>query len=357
MQPSTPPVTPTSQQPTDPQDDAEPVPGHPEAESQSERAARLRRAAALRERTARVFDTRTERWQEAGLSDEIRRVETRRAIGEAIVLLLLLAGVLVIFGMRNELFPDARKVIRYATAVLLVIIGWGLARTVAKGIAPALMKRVDPATAGSVGFLIRLFAIFIVVLTSLAIAGVDPETLAVGGAFTAVILGLAAQQTLGNVIAGATLLSARPFRVADRVRVQGMGINTEGTVASLGLFYTTLLDGSDRILIPNSVLMSIAVIPLHEPEPVRVTANFESPHVTPASLQAALEERITVDLIRRPEVTLEEIETDGVKRFAITASPERRHDGAALAADVLEAVTAYGGEGDTDPRGEPKTQA
>lgn len=346
----------------DPADPADPV-GPPDVTEEVEVAearerGRQRRSAALRQRTAqataRAFDTRTERWTEAGLSAEITKAESRKALREAFLLLLLLAGVLVVFAFRNDLFPGAGKPIRYGTAILLVVIGWGLARTVARGIAPALMKRMDPATAGSAGFLIRLLTIFIVVFTSLAIAGVKPETLAVGGAFTAVILGLAAQQTLGNVIAGAVLISARPFRVADRVRVQGAGINTEGTVASLGLFYTVLVSGGDRVLIPNSVLMAVAVMPLNEPEPVKLTARFES-DVTPATLQSALEQRISVDLIRPPEVELDEIDVEGVSTLAITATPERRHDGAQLAEDVLEAVQRFGGEGDTDPVGEPAT--
>lgn len=346
----------------EPPEGADPA-GPPDATEEVEVAAarergRQRRAAALRDRTAqataRAFDTRTQRWQEAGLSAEITRAESRKALGEAALLLLLLAGVLLVFAFRHDLFPGAGKPIRYATAVLLVGIGWGLARTVAKGVAPALMKRMDPATAGSAGFLIRLLTIFFVVFGSLAIAGVKPETLAVGGAFTAVILGLAAQQTLGNVIAGAVLLSARPFRVADRVRVQGSGINTEGTVASLGLFYTVLVSGGDRVLIPNLTLMTIAVMPLNEPEPVELTARFES-DVTPAAVQAALEKGISVELMRPPEVELEEIAVDGIKTFEITATPERPRDGARLAEDVLDAVQGIGGEGDTDPEGEPAT--
>ena len=60
--------------------------------------------------------------------------------------------------------------------------------------------------------------------------------------FTAVVFGLAAQQTLGNLIAGMVLLSARPFRVGERVRLQAgaVGGSVEGIVSSLGLLYTTL---------------------------------------------------------------------------------------------------------------------
>ncbi len=89
------------------------------------------------------------------------------------------------------------------------------------------------------------------------------------------------------MIAGAVLLSTRPFRVGDLVAVQGAGINREGTVASLGLFYTTLLQGRDRVLIPNSVLMNIAVIPQGEPDAVELVARFDSRKVTPDAAAGA----------------------------------------------------------------------
>ena len=100
------------------------------------------------------------------------------------------------------------------------------------------------------------------------IAGLDPRTLAVGGAFTAVVVGLAAQQTLGNLIAGTVLLSARPFRVGERVRFQGGPVagEVEGVVSSLGLLYTTLAQGDDRIMVPNSVVLNLAIMPLREPD-------------------------------------------------------------------------------------------
>lgn len=63
--------------------------------------------------------------------------------------------------------------------------------------------------------------------------GIDAQSLAVGGAVFAVVFGLAAQQTLGNVISGLVLISAQPFRVGDRVRLQAGGVagRIEGVVA------------------------------------------------------------------------------------------------------------------------------
>lgn len=319
--------------------------------AQRERIAALRRAAAFRNATARAFDTRTERWQEAGLEDQISRSESRKAWREAIVLLVLGIAVIYAFSKRHSITDDGDvlKASRYVTAVLLAVIGWAFAAVLGKAMAPALMRRMDPATAGSVGFLFRLFTIVIVVLISLAIAGVNLAALAVGGAFTAVIVGLAAQQTLGNVIAGAVLLSTRPFRVGDVVAVQGSGITAEGTVASLGLFYTTLLQGRDRMLIPNSVLMNIAVTPQEEPDAVELLARFDSSKVTPRRLQEKLEEEIEVPLLRAPDIELEEVDVDGLVALTIRAVPVDSAHGPVLASQVLAAIRDVGGQ--TDPHG------
>ncbi len=142
------------------------------------------------------------------------------------------------------------------------IIGWAIARDVGPALGPALFRRLDPAVAGTVGFVIRLVTVAVALLVALRVAGVGAVTLALGGAFTAVIVGLAAQQTLGNLIAGTVLLSARPFRVADRIRLQGgqIGGQIDGTVSSLGLLYTTLATEDGPIMVPNSVVLNVAVL-------------------------------------------------------------------------------------------------
>src|SRR5688572_6520698 len=206
-----------------------------------------------------MFETRTEAWREAGLSSAIDRADVRRARIQFVGLLGLIAGVLVVFSLRGDLFPGYGTEVRIATVVALVILGWGMAKALGQGLAPALFKRMDPGTAGTVGFVIRLLTIALVVIVALRIAGLRPEALAVGGAFTAVVVGLAAQQTLGNVFAGIVLQGTRPFRVGERVRLTGgpMAGSVEGTVSSLGLFYATFISGADRMMVPNSVLLQV----------------------------------------------------------------------------------------------------
>src|SRR3989440_7327033 len=252
-----------------------------------------------RDRSAQMrdmFKTRSHSWAEVGLARRVGARAARRARRRAAVLLPALVGVLVVYSYRQELFgPDLDFTVRILTVVALVILGWAFARDVGRSVGPALFRRMDPATAGTVGFLLRLLTIGIALLVALHVAGLDPATLALGGAVTAVVRGLAAQQTLGNVLAGTVLLSARPFRVGDRVRLQGGPVagSVEGVVSSLGLLYLTLARGDDSIMVPNSVVLSMAVIPLREPDGVDLRARLPV-EVRPSDVQELLEGALTV---------------------------------------------------------------
>jgi small conductance mechanosensitive channel len=265
------------------------------------------------------------------------RVRARRARREAILMLPLVGAVLVAYRYRMELFGIDMPV-RVASVIALVILGWALARDIGRAAGPILFKRLDPGTAGTLGFLIRLFTIMVSILVALRIAGLKPETLAVGGAVTAVLFGLAAQQTVGNLIAGTVLLSARPFKVGDRIRLRSGATAgaIEGTVAGLGLLYTILRRGADPIMVPNAVVLGSAVEPLREPAKVDMLARFPR-GVRPSSVQEMVQQQITVPTVETPHIELEEFDGDEVL-VRIEAIPRSEHDGAKLADEVLAAV-------------------
>ena len=179
--------------------------------------------------------------------------KARRAKWELLAIVPLFALTLVAYVERESIFGVDAPV-RIAAAIVMVALGWALARDLGRFTAPALFRRMDPATAGTVGFLIRFAFLVVAAIASLRVAGLDPATLALGGAITAVVIGLAAQQTLGNLIAGLVLISVRPFKVGDRVRLQAGGLagQVEGVIASLGLLYTTLAQGQDSIMVPTT---------------------------------------------------------------------------------------------------------
>jgi small-conductance mechanosensitive channel len=59
----------------------------------------------------------------------------------------------------------------------------------------------------TVSFLVRLATVIVMGFAALSVSGLAPRTIAVGGTVAAVIFGLAAQQTLRHVVAGAVLVS------------------------------------------------------------------------------------------------------------------------------------------------------
>jgi small conductance mechanosensitive channel len=277
---------------------------------------------------------------QAGVVRQVRThavARAKRARAQIALLLPLIAAVVLAYVYRDRLF-GLDLPIRIASVIALVILGWAFAMNLGRAIGPVLMKRLDPGTAGTVGFLIRLATLVVTVLVALRLAGLEPRTLAVGGAITAVILGLAAQQTVGNLISGTVLLSARPFRVGDRIRVHAGGVagTVEGTVASLGLLYTTLANGADRIMVPNNVVLSAAVVPLREPDGVDMRARLES-DVKPSDVERLLREAVTVETRADPEVELEEMDS-GQVIYRVRATPADGEDGPELADEVVAAL-------------------
>ena len=104
------------------------------------------------------------------------------------------------------------------------------------------------------GYLIVLFGV-------LDLLSVPLRQFLVGGAVTGIIVGIAAQQSLGNLFAGLVLLFSRPYIPGERIRIRtgAMGGPLEGTVTSVGLLYTTLQSDDGAINIPNSGLLASAV--------------------------------------------------------------------------------------------------
>jgi small conductance mechanosensitive channel len=268
---------------------------------------------------------------------------------ELLLVVPLTALTILAFVMRKQIFGVDTPV-RVAAALVLVVLGWALARDIGRWAQPALFRRVDPGTAGTVSFLIRLTFLALAALVALRIAGLNPRTLAVGGAITAVVFGLAAQQTLGNLIAGLVLISARPFRIGDRVRLQGGGLagQLEGTVASLGLLYVTFSQGDDSIMVPNNVVLTSAVVPLREPAAVDLRARLR-PDVKPSEVQRLLEDTVRTPVRAEPHIALEEVDDDEVV-VRVAATPESDADGPRLADEVLAALASVTREGDTAER-------
>jgi small conductance mechanosensitive channel len=140
-------------------------------------------------------------------------------------------------------------------------------RSLRLALVPLQRRLIDrtPAT-----FLSQLGQIFIYIMAFILYAlyaHVIPELRSLGTALLAgvsvasILLGLAAQNTLGNLIAGLSLLLYRPFQVGDSVQLTAPTGIEIGKVVDLTLGYTVIRTPEDRqIVVPNSVMANQAII-------------------------------------------------------------------------------------------------
>lgn len=100
-------------------------------------------------------------------------------------------------------------------------------------------------------------------------AEVVPELRAFGAALLAgasvvsIVVGLAAQNTLANAIAGLSLVLYRPIHVGDRVQLGSPKGLVTAKVEFISLGHTVLRDAEDHeIIVPNSIMANSVVIRL-----------------------------------------------------------------------------------------------
>ncbi len=120
----------------------------------------------------------------------------------------------------------------------------------------------------AINFISQFLQIGVVLTAIILYAQLVPALRALGTAILAgasiasVIIGLAAQSTLGNLIAGLSLIIYHPFQVGDRVQLTTpKGLET-GTILALNLGYTILSSEGEEIIVPNSVMASAVIIKL-----------------------------------------------------------------------------------------------
>jgi small-conductance mechanosensitive channel len=154
-----------------------------------------------------------------------------------------------------------RRFAAYALAGVFLIFGVVSVRSTAGEAARVTNLRAGPATAAAVRIGTSIVGFLIVLLLTLDLLNVPIQRLLVGGAITGVVLGISAQQSLGNISAGILMLIARPFSVGDYVTIKSgsLGGPLEGTISSIGLVYTTLQTADGRLALPNSGLLTAAV--------------------------------------------------------------------------------------------------
>ena len=112
-----------------------------------------------------LFETRSHAWQSLGLEEELAPRLSKRTFVELLAALAVLAATLVVYYNRHRLFPGYEQWARAGTVLVLILVGSVATHWLVRGVSPQLYRRLNPATAGTVGFVIRLFAMALVVVS------------------------------------------------------------------------------------------------------------------------------------------------------------------------------------------------
>ncbi|WP_199241219.1 mechanosensitive ion channel family protein [Halorubrum sp. SS7] len=191
----------------------------------------------------------------------------RLAVGLLQLALFALAGVAVLtlwgrFGLVVAVLPVAENAARVGAQVVVTAVLLGGAYVVSDVVETyvgELSADSDRITAHQEQLLTRLAQVGLLVLagiTVLGIWGVNLGGLLVGAGFLGIVLGMAARQTLGSLIAGFVLMFARPFEIGDWVEIG----NEEGFVTDITIINTHMrnFDG-EYVVVPNDLVANQAI--------------------------------------------------------------------------------------------------
>jgi small-conductance mechanosensitive channel len=242
------------------------------------------------------------------------KLEARHAaaLAAALIVMLLAVGILLYYA----------AVVIHAVPVswdlvLKLVLAFGLgyaAVTVVERILRQLLPHIVSSRRGGLFIAVyRIVAYSFLALVLLILAGVNSLAVLTGGTFAGLVLGLAGQTVLANVIAGIMLIFARPMEPGERVTITTWQYGLiapayppkfysqdflipgyTGTVAEFGLVYSRFrVDDGTVLRIPNNILIQAAVVS-HEVDRRWVRLKYEVPSaVDPAQLLEGLRARLT----------------------------------------------------------------
>lgn len=154
-------------------------------------------------------------------------------------------------------------------------------------------KKMDGTLKGFIKTACRIALWAVAIITIAGRLGIDTASLVAAVSVVGLALSLAVQNIAANLFSGLTLLITRPFGEGDFVEVGG----NAGTVKSVGLFYTVIDTGDNRVIsIPNGDVTASAITN-YSREPMRrvdwtFTASYDC---STESVKAAIMEAIAED--------------------------------------------------------------
>jgi small-conductance mechanosensitive channel len=148
-----------------------------------------------------------------------------------------------------------------AGAAMVLLAGIAAVKTAARSVREGTASKIGDAKGSGLSKVVGIGGTVLVVLWTLSALDIGIQGLLVGGALTGIVVGIAAQQTLGNVIAGIVILVVKPFELGEETLIKSSLGEYQGRVTNIGFMYVSMVTANGQIDIPNAVALASAVGP------------------------------------------------------------------------------------------------
>ncbi len=142
-------------------------------------------------------------------------------------------------------------------ALIVLILGYMIVNAFSNVIYSYTERHSGESTASSMRTIVRIAGFAVLLGVVVSIIGVDPTVAVTISSFLGLAIGFAAQNVLGNILAGIVLVISRPFKPGEIITVAGR----TGTVKEITLTRTRILlpDGKTEILVPSNLVMTSTI--------------------------------------------------------------------------------------------------
>ncbi len=193
---------------------------------------------------------------------------------------------IVLYTMQNVLgipIPYPNITITLTWALIALVGVWILGHTIQTTTSPL----IGAASAATVRKIVTVVVLFTILFATLGKLGIDLSAYLVSLGVTAVVVGFAAQTTIGNLIAGMLVLVSKPFRRGDYVRVNITGAPIEGKLEEISFLRSRIVTNDGiSISVPNTVMLAVPI------------SNFTVFEKRPIILNITIDRNTSVDTFR-----------------------------------------------------------
>jgi len=181
-------------------------------------------------------------------------------IGVALALVAVFAVLSFALYTVQKVFGISIPYPEITIALTWALIGLGGVWVLGRTIETTTSQLIGPAGASLVRKIVSVVLVFAILFATVAKLGIDLSGYLVSLGVTAVVIGFAAQTTIGNLIAGMLVLISKPFRKGDYIRVNITGGPIEGRIEEISFLRSRVLTNDEvSISVPNTVMLATPI--------------------------------------------------------------------------------------------------